>query len=110
MLDVDKLKNELKDGISNIIVPAIEEITKLGYPQQGTQGDEMAKNVADTFDDLVSDALAEIIANAIDCYIKNIDITGTIITTGSPVTQTASIFSTQTPITNGKVPNTLGVS
>jgi hypothetical protein len=54
--------------------------------------------------------LADNIANAIDYYIKNMAITGTIITVGSPVTQTAVITSMPTPVANGKVPNTLGIS
>jgi hypothetical protein len=70
----------------------------------------MAKDIADTFDELVSESLADIIANAIDYYIKNMNITGTIITVGSPVTQTAVIAPAPTPITGGKIPNTFGIS
>ena len=110
MLDVDKLKNELKDGISNIVVPAIEEVIKLQFPIQSSDGDELAKEMSDAFDELVSEALAEVIANAIDYYVKNISITGMIITNGSPTTQIATITSSSTPITNGKIPNTLGIS
>jgi len=110
MLDVDKLKNELKDGIHNIVIPAIDELIKISSPYQGEQNDEKAKTMADAFDELVSEPLAEVFANAIDYYVKNMAITGTIITVGSPTTQTAKITSMPTPITNGKVPNTLGIS
>ena len=48
--------------------------------------------------------------NAIDYYVKNMNITGTIITAGSPSTQVAKISPAPTPITGGKIPNTLGIS
>lgn len=110
MLNADVLKNQIKDAIHVTVIPAISEITKISFPEQGKKGDELAEKMANTFDELVSEQLAEIIANAIDAYIKNMAITGTIITIGSPTTQTAQIFSTPSPMTNGKVPNTLGVS
>ena len=74
------------------------------------QVDAQNTAIAETFDDLVTEPLAENLANAIDYYVKNIAITGTIITSGSPVTQTAMISSMPTPVINGKVPNTLGIS
>ena len=72
-------------------------------------GKEKAKEFAETFDELVTEQLAKLIANAIDYYIKNISITGTIITTGSPVTQMAVIAPAPVPSTAGKIPNTLGI-
>lgn len=110
MLDTDKLKSEIMDGIRNIIIPAIENIELLKTPQQSELTNKLAKDVAETFDELVTEPFADIIANAIDYYIKNMNITGTVITTGSPVTQTAVIVPASTPITGGKVPNTLGIS
>lgn len=110
MLDVDKLKDQIQEGIQNTVIPAIERIELLRLPQQTAEGNEMAKNVADTFDELVSEALADIIANAIDYYIKNMNITGTLITNGSPSTHTCKISPAPTPITGGKIPNTLGIS
>ena len=53
--------------------------------------------------------LAQLIANAIDYYVKNISITGTIITVGSMVTQTAMIAPAPTPVVAGAIPNTLGI-
>ena len=43
-------------------------------------GKSRAKAFADTFDELVSEELAKLIASAIDYYVKNISIFGTIIT------------------------------
>ena len=110
MLNVDGLKDQLKQTIQDIIIPAIKEIELARQPVKSDVGDKQAQQIADTFDELVTEPLAENLANAIDYYVKNIAITGTIITTGSPITQTAKIFSLPTPVTNGKVPNTLGIS
>lgn len=110
MLNVDGLKEQLMQTIKDVIIPAIKEIELARQPLKSDTGDKMAQQIADTFDELVTEPLADNLANAIDYYVKNISITGTIVTVGSPVTQTANIESMPTPITNGKVPNTLGIS
>ena len=110
MLDVEKLKNEIKTGIHNTVIPAIERIELQRLPQTSEECKKIAKDVSDTFDEIVSDALAEILANAIDYYVKNMNITGTIITVGGPTTQTATIAPAPTPVTGGKIPNTFGIS
>ena len=110
MLNVNFLKDQFKEGIHNIVIPAINEIIKIQFPYQSTSNNELAKQMADTFDDLVSDSLADIFANAIDCYIKNISITGNLVTTGNAQIQTVTIESSKTPLLNGKIPNTLGIS
>ena len=109
MLNVNKLKSEIADGIRNIVIPAIETIELCKYPTSKL-AEKSAKETAVMFDELVTDSLSEVIANAIDCYIKNMNITGTIITVGTPVTQTAVISPAPTPITGGKIPNTFGIS
>ena len=110
MLNVDGLKDQIQQMIKDIVIPAVKEIELARLPVKSDDGDKMAEQIADTFDELVTEPLAENLANAIDYYVKNMAITGTIITTGSPVTQTAIITSMPTPITNGKIPNTLGIS
>ena len=110
MLKVDDLKSQIKSGLSNIIPAAIESCKLQEFGQDGTKAKEKAKEFADNFDELVSDQLAEVIANAIDYYIKNADITGTIITVGGPFTQTAMIAPPPSPIVGGKIPNTFGIS
>ena len=110
MLKVDDLKAQIKKSISEIVVPAIEKITLKSYSLGGKEAEKFAKETAETFDELVAEQFADVIANAIDYYVKNIAITGTIITVGSAVTQTANIFSMPTPSVNGKIPNTLGIS
>lgn len=110
MLNVDGLKEQIMQTIKDIVIPAIKEIELARQPIKSDIGDQHAEQIANTFDELVTEPLADNIANAIDYYIKNMSITGTIITVGSPVTQTAVISSMPTPVANGKVPNTLGIS
>ena len=110
MLNVEGLKDNIKQMIKDIVIPAVKEIELARQSVNSDAGDKMAEQIAETFDDLVTEPLAENLANAIDYYVKNIAITGTIITSGSPVTQTAVITSMKTPVINGKIPNTLGIS
>lgn len=109
-LKVGDLKEHIETGIKNIIVPAVERIVSMQFSDTSDVGKKKAREIREAFDDMVSDALAEVLAQAIDYHIRNAAITGTIITTGSPFTQQAQIFHIETPITNGKVPNTLGIS
>lgn len=110
MLNVDGLKEQIMQTIKDVIIPAIKEIELARQPNKSDVGEKQAEQIAETFDELVTEPLADNLANAIDYYIKNMAITGTIITVGSPVTQTAVIASMPTPVANGKVPNTLGIS
>ena len=109
MLDKDTLKENLANGLSTIVRPAIEECFKRMWPGKSNIGDSSAESFANNFDEMVSEQLAEVFASAIDYYVKNIEINGTIITMGSPTTQTAKINGMSTPILNGVVPNTLGI-
>ncbi len=110
MLNVDTLKSQIKESIENIVIPAVKEIELERQPTKSDIGDKMAEDLSKMFSNLVSEPLAESLANAIDYYVKNIAISGIIITTGGPTTQMAKISATPTPIVNGKVPNTLGIS
>lgn len=110
MLKKDDLKQQIKTGLSEVYKPAIERIVLMLFPQKTEYGDDLAKDIAEAFDDMTSDAMADILAGAIDYYVKNITITGTLITTGSPVTHTCSIFGAPNPLSGGKIPNTLGIS
>lgn len=110
MLNSTALKLQLQTGFSAIFKTAIETMMLNMFPETSNAGNEYAKRAADDFDKLVSDDLATLISTSIDAYIKNASITGTIITAGSPSTQTAKISSLPTPVSNGKVPNTLGIN
>ena len=110
MLNVNDLKDQLKASFESIIPSAIETCKKNEQPFKTAEGYKLAEEFAKTFKELVCEDLADSIANAIDYYIKNATITGTIITTGSPFTHMATIMSAPMPVTAGKIPNTLGIN
>ena len=72
MLKVGDLESQLKSALKNIIPPAIEQCKLAEYPMESKLGKERAKAFADSFDELVTENLAKLIASAIDYYIKNI--------------------------------------
>ena len=110
MLNVGKLKDNIQDALEQTIPPAIETCINNKFPATSERCKKEAEEFAETFKELVCPQLADLLANAIDYYVKNISITGTIITVGSPVTQSASVVSMPMPTMNGKIPNTLGIS
>lgn len=109
MLNLNTLEQQLKSGFEDVLPGALEQAYRITYPGQSAQGNAMCTAFGQTASKLLAGPLAKIIAAAIDYYVKNISISGTIITVGSPVTQQAQIQS-PTPLTNGKVPNSLGIS
>lgn len=109
MLNVNDLESQIKSALSNIIPNAIKECKLAELTEESDLGKEKAEEIAKLFDELVSEQLAKCIAGAIDYYVKNAQIYGTIITAGSPVTQTAVIMSQPMPTVNGAIPNTLGI-
>lgn len=110
MLNPNDLKSQIKAALSEYLPAAIETCILNRYPIRSEQAEEEAKSFAKTFDELVSEPLAESLANAIDYYVKNITITGTIITVGGMFSQVANIAPAPMPATAGKIPNTLGIS
>ena len=78
------------------------------FPEQSKTGDNIAKKFGETVNDLISEPMAQRLAAAIDYHVRSANIYGTIITVGSMVTQTA-VVNSPSPLTNGKVPNTLGI-
>ena len=110
MLKPDDLQFQLEVAIRNTVTPTIKQMVLQLFPEKTKTGDELAERISQTFDDLVSESLSTLMAQAIDYYVKNASITGTLITTGSPVTQVANVFSMPIPELNGAIPNTLGIS
>lgn len=113
MLNSSQLKEDLKNTFSQILPNAIEVCMRSTFTEMTDEIDDMCSNFAETFDDIVSDPLAERIADIIDQYVKSMCIYGTIITTGSPVTQTAMVnpggtINVANPVA-GKMPNILGI-
>jgi len=113
MLNPTVLKQDLEQMFSDILPGAIEVCMRSTFTEKTTETDELCKNFSKKFDEMTSSQLAERMADIIDKYIKSIGIYGTIITAGSPVTQTAPInpggaVNVKNPIA-GKIPNILGV-
>ena len=108
MLNVDTLEKELKKAFDETFPNAASEASKSTYPKDSELGTEICENFGKVFNDLIAEPLAQRFAAAIDYHVRSATIYGTIITVGSPTTQTAAINS-PTPLTNGKIPNTLGI-
>ncbi len=108
MLKVSKLEQELKKAFDETLPGAFEQAVLLMFPEKTATGDDIAKKFGETVNDLVSEPLAQRFAAAIDYHVRSATIFGTIITVGSMVTQTA-VINSPSALTNGKVPNTLGI-
>jgi hypothetical protein len=110
MLDKSLLKDDFKAAFDDVFSSALEECVTNMMPGKSEEGAKIAADFASTFVELVSDSLATRMSDAIDAYVKCMSIQGTLITMGSPFTQTAQVISLPMPTLNGKIPMTLGVS
>lgn len=108
MLNENKLYTEIKKAFDETLPTAFEHAMKSTFIGSTTYADDMAKQFGKSINDAISDPLAKRLAAAIDYYVRNADIYGTVITVGGPMTQMAKIES-PLPLTNGKIPNTLGI-
>jgi len=113
MLNSSQLKDDLKNTFSQILPNALEICMRSTFTQINDESQKLCSEFAQRFDEMVSDALAERLADIIDQYVKSMCIYGTILTAGSPATQTAMVnpggtINVANPIA-GKVPNILGV-
>lgn len=108
MLNKQTLQSEIQDAIEQLLPDALREGMKATYPSQTQAGNDAADRFADVVTGLFAGPFAECLAAAIDYHVRSATIYGTVVTVGSPTTQTAVITS-PTALTNGKVPNTLGI-
>ena len=108
MLNLPRLEQEIQLAFEEVLPPAFERATLEILPEKTKDGDEKAHRFAETIKLLISEDLAKRIANAIDYYIRNANINGTVITVGGPTTQTAVIYSDPV-VTNGVIPNTFKI-
>ena len=108
MLNIETLKDKINEAVTTFLEPALREAYKTTLPVKSDEGTTMAETFAKTATELFAEPFADALAGAVDYYVRSISIQGTIITTGSPMTQTAVIASPQ-PATNGKIPNSLGI-
>lgn len=110
MLNLDALKTQIKNGLTEIYKPAVKQVILDLFVQRTEYGDELAEEISTTFDEITAEPFAELLSAAIDYYVRNISLSGTVITVGSPTTQTAYIAPASSPQIAGKIPNTLGIS
>lgn len=108
MLQVGELEKALTRSLEEVLPSALEEAFKHVLPNTTKSGNKIAKEFGQCVSDMISEPLGTRFANAIDYYVKNADVYGQLITVGSPSTHTCKIES-PSPLTNGKVPNTLGI-
>jgi hypothetical protein len=109
MLNPASLEQQIKNALEQYLPPALEQGAKILMPTQTETGNDMCKEFGDAITEMLAEPLASSIAAAIDYYVKNISLQGTIITAGSPVTQTVIITPAPTPVVAGAIPNTLNV-
>lgn len=111
MLNSNALASDIKEILEDILQPALESaIRSMGMPETEASI-EAAQTFAENFTEMLAKPFADRLAASIDHYIKSGSIYGTIITAGTPFTQTAVIppGSSLGMVTSGKVPNTLGI-
>jgi len=109
MLNPTGLEQQIKNALTQYLPPAFEQAAKVLMPMKTDAGDDMCKDFGQAVSDMLAEQLASSLASAIDYYVKNISLQGTIITTGTPVTQTAVVMPAPTPTVAGVIPNTLKV-
>ena len=110
MLKQKELTTMLKHTIKDCAYVAMKS-AMLGESKRNSKANkEKIDKFAKTFSSILAKNLSEGMAIAIDTYIRSIEFTGLIITTGTPVTQQATIVPME--IGNfmaGIVPNTIGL-
>ena len=109
MLNPNNLETQIKNALEQYLPPTFERAVHLLIPSKTEDSDELCKEFGQTVSDMLAEPLASSLAAAIDYYVKNISISGTILTTGSPVAQQAIIMPAPTPVVAGVIPNTLKV-
>ena len=110
MLDKSGLKDDIQGALEDILPTAFTQCIQGLFTLKTETGDQMAENFGKNLTEMIAEPLATRISDAIDAYVKCMSIQGTLITMGSPFTQTAQVISLPMPVLNGSVPMTLGVS
>lgn len=109
MLNKSELESQIKSSFDEHFKNACEQAVAKLMPVPTKNGEKRIKEFAECFTKIIADNLSTCLAEAIDYYVKNIELHGTIITVGSPTTQTAKIDCTPNPTANFAIPNCLGI-
>ena len=110
MLDKGSLKDDIQGALEDILPTALSQTVQGLFTLKTETGDQMAETFGKNLTEMIAEPLATRISDAIDTYVKCMSIQGTVLTMGSPFSQTAQIMSMPLPVLNGAIPNTLGVS
>ena len=102
------LQQEFYEAFNELFPVAFTQALDETFAEKSELATNICENFGKTITELLANDLSIRMAEAIDTYVKNADINGTIITVGSPSTQTAKIKSPKV-VTNGFVPNTLRI-
>lgn len=108
MLSEDFLAKNLTKALKDYLCPVFETALLELMPGPSEDGNDKAKQFRECLEDNLCENLAIALASCIDTYIKNADIVGTVLTTGSPFTQQAQLIGPPQP-TKGLVPNGLKI-
>lgn len=111
MLNSNQLASDLKEIFDDILQPSLESALRSLSGEETENSIKVAKMFAENLTEMMAKPFSDRLAAAIDHYIKSGCISGTILTTGSPVAQQA-IIAPGSPlgmVTSGKIPNTLGI-
>ena len=110
MLNSNSLASDFKSIFDDVLQPAIESAMRSMTGEETENSIKTAEMFAENLTEMLSKPLADRLAATIDHYIKSGQLSGTIITAGSPFTQTAVIVPDPMGMaTSGKIPNTLGI-
>lgn len=110
MLNKNELQKQIQSSLEKNFKKACARAVEKLMPIPTENGKKRTEDFAETFTKIIADNLSVSLAEAIDYYVKNIELHGTVITVGSPTTQTALINCTPNPTVNGTVPNTLKIT
>ena len=108
-LNISSLEDDIRKMIEETMPQLFEDAFKSVLPQETDEGNAIAKRFSKTITNGLSKQWPSRLAQTIDSYIKNIELYGTVLTTGGPTTQTAMINCVGSPVVNGGPPNTIGI-
>ena len=109
MLNKSELESQLKSSLHEHFKNACEQAVAKLMPVPTKNGDKRIQEFSECFTTIIEENISTCLAEAIDYYVKNIELHGTVITVGSPTTQTAKIDCTPNPTSNFAIPNCLGI-
>jgi hypothetical protein len=107
MLDPDELADNIYANFKVALQPVLKDVFLYLSPVKSDLAETMAQTVVEKLDEGFR-VMADGMADSICTFVTKADVKGTILTTGSPTTQTARLMG-GSQITKGGVPNQLKI-